>query len=1428
MSRLFSRRDNSQKEENPTTTVSLIPGVPMLTLNPTTNESNIATVQARLHIHVARSYDTLGNCIKTIKLEELSSLDETAYDLTRETDKFIWQQDVKALMDQDRRRRNHTMALYGDVLSILSPTSLERTTASEKFDTIETERDGFALWKLVYSVHTSGISGEDESIQYHRVTASFINCKQRRSEDIIDYFYRFEQAVQAYEAIGQQKPAEKTQAVTFVKNLDYTRYCEFQRTTENASISKVAPYPTTLREAYRRVVAYIPISMPTGQHQAQSVFKTKKSHQNGRGESQSVARIVNSDTKSACEHCGRDNHLSANCFSLHPCDHCGKKGHRSSSCWTLKKKVKYCLPGCLQNKDANQIILDSGAQISIFSNQSLLTNIRSCEPFQITGIVPANDGLTCTQIGTFMDSCDVYISEFVESNILSFASMSGSIPIHWDQTNSSFILDFGDAYMLFQLEDNLFIHTVQRACVLNLKALENAKAAQDLQRRLGFISKGDLMKCVLNGSFLNNPVTPKDISTAEAMLGKCEAEIKGKTTKRKPNFFKEITVDPVLSRHITLECDIAFGDKEPYLFSVSQSLDLTLIDYIHSNNIESKSGVRDLRNALMSQISKYKAHGFHVNRIVCDHDSSLIAMTTELNSLGIIVAPCAPGSHGIPHVDRRIRTIKERVRSILASLPYKLPKQLLRWCFYFAVSRFNISHMVPGTSLSAKECFTGVKTDFKRDLRVGFGDYVQAHLPETDNTLSERTTSCISLLPTGSATGAVKFYSLSTGRVITRDRWTCLPIPDTAIEAINSKSLVQPPLEIFDADDYGSVLADENEGNEPFVDNSHVFVERIPLPPSMDNYLDDPEVFAPDSAPSPIIDELPSVSVQSPEEVNFAEVSTASSIADPPPRYNLRPDPSRKVFKVNVRKAVDARADDADKAIASEVAQMIDKGVWAPTSERDISGRKIIPSSMILKDKFDSSGRYVKMKARLVAGGHRQVRGGRSNSSPTLSTSSLMMLASIAAQEGRTVATADIGGAYLHADIDEDIFMTLDKDVSAIIQAQHPSYVSCGKKNGKVVVKLRKALYGCLQSGKLWYNLISSTLLSYGFQKNPHDKCVFNCTRGSHQVTIGLYVDDLFITSKSRQNVDWVLDSLKETFKDVSVHHGVLQSYLGMTFDFAKSSQVFVSMEGYTLDLLKSFDLDGKVYSSPSDDNLFNINNKLPLLNQEKQALMHSTTAKVLYLATKTRPDIILSINFLCTRVNKFNAEDEAKLDRILSYLSGTICQGVTLGIEHSPQGCPIQIYADASFAVHPDARSHSGLMISLGRGGIVYKSKKQPLVTKSSTEAELVSANDSISFAYHIRDFLLGQGMQVQRPALYQDNTSTIRLIECEDAGSMRTKHINARYFFVREQLADGHITVEHMPTGSMTADVLTKPLQGKPFRKMRDRLLGEVGRLE
>jgi hypothetical protein len=216
--------------------------------------------------------------------------------------------------------------------------------------------------------------------------------------------------------------------------------------------------------------------------------------------------------------------------------------------------------------------------------------------------------------------------------------------------------------------------------------------------------------------------------------------------------------------------------------------------------------------------------------------------------------------------------------------------------------------------------------------------------------------------------------------------------------------------------------------------------------------------------------------------------------------------------------------------------------------------------------------------------------------------------------------------------------------------------------------------------------------------------------------------------------------------------------------------------------------------------------------------MFHTLVAKLLYLCKRTQPDIHTAVAFLTTCVSKPDIHDYNKLCRCMWYLRGT--SNLPLTLETQVPG-KIEWYVDASFAVHPDMRSHTGAILSLGGGTAYSMSTWQKINTKSSTEAELVGIDDAMLAVCWTRNFLSAQGISIHDNVIYQDNHSAILLATNGQASSgKQTRHINIRYF-IKDRIAQKEFRIAYCPTGVMLSDILTKPLQGSQFRMLRDCIL-------
>jgi hypothetical protein len=198
-------------------------------------------------------------------------------------------------------------------------------------------------------------------------------------------------------------------------------------------------------------------------------------------------------------------------------------------------------------------------------------------------------------------------------------------------------------------------------------------------------------------------------------------------------------------------------------------------------------------------------------------------------------------------------------------------------------------------------------------------------------------------------------------------------------------------------------------------------------------------------------------------------------------------------------------------------------------------------------------------------------------------------------------------------------------------------------------------------------------------------------------------------------------------------------------------------MDNNTRDLLEEApaDMNGTT-ATPAADHFFTVNKNPEYLDDAGSELFHHMTAKLLFGCKRARPDIQTAVAFLTTRLKQADKDDYKKLGRVIKYLWGTPKLALTL---EGDDARIVKWWVDASFAVHPDMKSHTGGTLSLGKGSVYATSTRQKLNTKSSTEAELVGVNNVMPLTLWTQYFLDAQGYSVCENKVFQDNQSAILL---------------------------------------------------------------------
>jgi hypothetical protein len=282
----------------------------------------------------------------------------------------------------------------------------------------------------------------------------------------------------------------------------------------------------------------------------------------------------------------------------------------------------------------------------------------------------------------------------------------------------------------------------------------------------------------------------------------------------------------------------------------------------------------------------------------------------------------------------------------------------------------------------------------------------------------------------------------------------------------------------------------------------------------------------------------------------------------------------------------------------------------------------------------------------------------------------------------------------------------------------------------------------------------------------------------------------------------------------MKVCRGKVHEYIGMTLDSNVPGQVKVTMLPYVKEIVGDFTKksgDTRTATTPAADHLFQIDETATKLSEEMGKIYHNFVAKCLFLTKRARPDIHTAVAFLTTRVRQPDEDDWKKLQRMICYLRGTLILPLILKADGTNT---IKWWVDGSHGAHFDMRGHTGGMASHGKGALMPTPTRQKLNTRSSTETELVVADDLMPQIMWTNYFMAAQGYGLTQTILYQDNKSAILLENNgKKSSSKQTKHVNIRYYFIKGQITKKEMSVPYYPTGDMTADFFTKPLQGKLF---------------
>nr|KYP35708.1 Copia protein [Cajanus cajan] len=461
----------------------------------------------------------------------------------------------------------------------------------------------------------------------------------------------------------------------------------------------------------------------------------------------------------------------------------------------------------------------------------------------------------------------------------------------------------------------------------------------------------------------------------------------------------------------------------------------------------------------------------------------------------------------------------------------------------------------------------------------------------------------------------------------------------------------------------------------------------------------------------------------------------------------------------------------------------------------------IIDSKWVFKTKYKADGTIERRKARLVAKGFQQTAGldYEETFSPVVKSSTIRIILAIAVHLNWEVKQLDINNAFLNGYLKQTVYMNQPEGFADPTKPNH-------------VCKLSKAIYGLKQAPRAWFDSLKNALLKWGFQNTKSDTSLFTLRGKNHITFLLIYVDDIIVTGNNTKFLEAFVKQLNIVFslKDL----GQLHYFLGIEVH-RDATGMYLKQSKYIKDLLRKFKMEN---ASPCPTPM--VTGKQFTIEGEK--LKNPTEFRqaigALQYLTNTRPDIAFSVNKLSQFMSSPTLDHWQGIKRILRYLQGTM--HYCLHIKCSAY-LDIAGFSDADWATSVDDRkSMAGQCVFLGDTLVSWSSRKQQVVSRSSTESEYRALADLAAEITWTRSLLTELKLpQPRKPILWCDNLSA-KALASNPVMHARTKHIETDVHYIRDQVLQDKVIVAYVPSADQIADCLTKALTHTRFNQLRDKL--------
>jgi hypothetical protein len=518
-------------------------------------------------------------------------------------------------------------------------------------------------------------------------------------------------------------------------------------------------------------------------------------------------------------------------------------------------------------------------------------------------------------------------------------------------------------------------------------------------------------------------------------------------------------------------------------------------------------------------------------------------------------------------------------------------------------------------------------------------------------------------------------------------------------------------------------------------------------------------------------------------------------------------------------------------AMKEELESIVQHDVIVPSKLP--KGRKAIGCKWVFKVKRNDKNEIIRWKARLVIQGFRQKEGIDYNEtfSPTVHIKSIKLMLAIAAEMDYEIKQIDFDTAFLNATLDEEIYMKRPDGLHLV--GQFTKWTTGSNTNDpETALRLKKALYGLKQAPREWWLQLHKLLQRIGYTSSPIDECLYMKNVNGKKMYLTVYVDDMLCIFPKELNSEWEKDkkliSDQYKIKDMGdcewiLNMSVVRDRAARTITLSQQSYIELVLSGHS-SLINPL----KTVSTPY---LYHDITVCPdgvvdkELTTEEHAEYRSIVGELLYAATISRVDLAYIVSSLARYVNNPHNYHMAAAIRVLQYLVGREHYSLTFSREDADDNNSSKhhfvIYSDSNWGGDKEDRKSVSGWISMYNGRpISWQSKKQSTVALSSTEAEFYALSEAVKEALFIRQWMqyyFGHDIQIE---IRGDNMGSLFIAD-HTTSHNRTKHIDIKYFFIRNHIKDEKVRLEYVSTGNQMADILTKATAAHTFEKMSKYLM-------